>query len=114
MKSRSGSSMASPLLVPLLALLLSIWIARTIPSSRASPVTHLEKREVEHMEYKRTEFPDYPPSCKLCERDFDNIDSCANASIVFANPQIVSPLEYPPSVPFCLYVDDRIDHVQST
>lgn len=39
--------------------------------------------------WKRTYFPDYPPSCKICEMHYDEIDSCANASIVFANVSVI-------------------------
>lgn len=37
-----------------------------------------------HMKRSPT-FPDSPPSCQLCERDYDQIGSCANASVVFSN-----------------------------
>jgi len=50
--------------------------------------------EDEHWLYKRTYFPDYPPSCKICEQNYNTIDSCANASIVFAN---ISQILYFPS-----------------
>jgi len=38
---------------------------------------------------KRTVFPDYPPSCKLCEKDYPNIQSCANASVVLSQPSAI-------------------------
>jgi hypothetical protein len=62
----------------------------------ASPEAAAEAETYDHWEYKRTEFPDYPPSCKLCERDYVNIDSCANASVVFANLSVIlySPLMF--------------------
>lgn len=50
---------------------------------------HLEELGLESGLSKRTNFPDYPPSCKLCERDYSNIQSCANASVVFNQPNVV-------------------------
>lgn len=38
-----------------------------------------------HRQFRRTEFPDTPVSCKFCELHFNEIDSCANASVVFSN-----------------------------
>jgi hypothetical protein len=42
--------------------------------------------------HKRTTpyFPEYPPSCPKCQVEFDNINSCADASAALADPQSVS------------------------
>jgi len=55
-----------------------------------------EADDEQHWMYKRTYFPDYPPSCQICEQNYNNIDSCANASIVFANISeiLYSPLQF--------------------
>ncbi|KAG8703889.1 hypothetical protein FRC11_010374, partial [Ceratobasidium sp. 423] len=39
--------------------------------------------------HKRTTpyFPEYPPSCPKCQADFDDINSCADASAALADPQ---------------------------
>lgn len=52
---------------------------------------HLEELGLESGLSKRTEFPSNPPSCKLCERDYLNIQSCANASVAFSQPMVVRP-----------------------
>lgn len=72
-----------------LALLLVLC---SISHSLATPVEVAERDAAPesdngnwYYEYKRTYFPDSPPSCQLCERDYENINSCANASVVFAN-----------------------------
>ncbi|QRV75516.1 hypothetical protein RhiJN_03531 [Ceratobasidium sp. AG-Ba] len=40
---------------------------------------------------KRTKpyFPEYPPSCPKCQAEFDNINSCADASAALADPQSI-------------------------
>jgi hypothetical protein len=77
-----------------LALLLCLQIA----CSMATPVGLLEARDVEEPEalQKRTHFPDYPPSCQICEPHFSEINACANASVIFADVQsiLVSPLSF--------------------
>jgi len=57
---------------------------------------HLEDLALESGLSKRTEFPDNPPSCKLCEKDYPNIQTCANASIVLSDPGaiILAPLQF--------------------
>lgn len=60
---------------------------------------HLEELGLESGLSKRTEFPDNPPSCKLCERDYFNIQSCANASVVFSQPSVVRPIHFPFPIP---------------
>jgi len=82
--------------------LVLLFVLCTISSSLASPVEMAERdanAEAEagdgnwYYEYKRTYFPEYPPSCQICEQNYDNIDSCANASVVFAN---ISAIMYSP------------------
>ncbi|KAG9085725.1 hypothetical protein FRC07_013318, partial [Ceratobasidium sp. 392] len=34
-------------------------------------------------------FPEDPPSCPKCQADFDNINSCADASAALADPQSI-------------------------
>jgi len=34
-------------------------------------------------------FPDSPPSCPICEKDWPNMQSCANSCAVFANPALI-------------------------
>jgi hypothetical protein len=63
--------------------------------------------------WKRTYFPDYPPSCQICEMHYDEIDSCANASIVFANVSAVSGFlhpyhEYRPNLLIKLLLDKQV------
>jgi len=85
---RSQSSVASPLIVPFLALLLTLWISFNLPVSRATPVALVEREDIAERDAgleKRTYFPDYPPSCQICEQHYSEIDSCANASIVFSD-----------------------------
>jgi len=66
-------------------------VSAVIQLSLANPVVRnlefIQEREADddHFEWKRTVFPDSPPSCPLCERNYDEIDSCANASVVLAN-----------------------------
>lgn len=55
---------------------------------------HLQELGLESGLSKRTQFPDYPPSCKLCEKDYPNIQSCANASVVFSQPSVVRSVLY--------------------
>jgi hypothetical protein len=61
---------------------------------------HLEELGLESALSKRTQFPDYPPSCKLCEKDYPNIQSCANASVVLSQPSVVSStsFSFPPEL----------------
>ncbi|KAG8843521.1 hypothetical protein FRB91_011000 [Serendipita sp. 411] len=85
-------------------LLFTIFALWTASMSSATPIIEeaLEERapvplsDEPHWEWKRTEFPDTPVSCKFCEQHFDEIDSCANASTVFANPAqiIFNPLSF--------------------
>jgi len=68
--------------------LLSIALSFAISLTLANPVELgfiQERSSEEESLWKRTEFPDNPPSCILCERDYDSISSCANASVVFSN-----------------------------
>jgi len=58
-------------------------------AERLARDAHLEELGLESGLSKRTEFPDYPPSCKLCEKNYVNIQSCANASVVFSDPAVI-------------------------
>ena len=40
------------------------------------------------------QFPAQPPSCPICEQNFANIDSCAQAAPVLQNFSMVSVLQY--------------------
>jgi hypothetical protein len=87
----------------LIVLSLFLVVCWTLPGASGSPV-ELAEREAspeaddEHWMYKRTYFPDYPPSCQICEQNYNNIDSCANDSVVLANITEVS-LWFPPPNP---------------
>lgn len=92
------SSIASPsprLATYLFALILLLCLQ--IVSSMATPVD-LEERDLEERDAleKRTHFPDYPPSCQICEPHFSEINACANASVIFADVQsiLLSPLSF--------------------
>jgi len=50
---------------------------------------HLEELGLESGLRKRTQFPDNPPSCQICEKNYVNIQSCANASVVFSQPSVI-------------------------
>jgi len=88
-------------LLCLLSILASISVASPAPALRyardpprnaaekLARDAHLEALGLESGLSKRTQFPDSPPSCKLCERDYTNIQSCANASVVFSQPKVV-------------------------
>jgi len=105
------------ILAQTLRLFLALFLLCSISSSFASPLEIAErdpnltadaepdswyydntKRDTGdwYYEYKRTYFPDYPPSCQICKQNYDNIDSCANASVVFANISeiLYSPLSF--------------------
>jgi len=88
-------------LLCLLSILASVTIASPAPAlkyawdpprnaaEKLARDAHLEELGLESGLSKRTEFPDSPPSCKLCERNYLNIQSCANASVVFSQPSVV-------------------------
>jgi len=88
-------------LLYLLSILASVSIASPSPAlkyawdpPRNAPEklardAHLEALGLESGLSKRTQFPDNPPSCKLCEKNYINIQSCANASVVFSQPSIM-------------------------
>lgn len=69
---------------------------------------HLEALGLESGLRKRTQFPDNPPSCKLCEKDYVNIQSCANASVVFSQPSIVRPNSVPLPCPLHWFSPDGV------
>jgi cell division cycle protein 20 (cofactor of APC complex) len=82
----------SPLRLNILSLFSILFLAFFTLSAFANPIVDgyvefiQEKREAEeHEHWKRTEFPEYPPSCTICSYDYEDISSCANASIVFSN-----------------------------
>ncbi|KAG8779599.1 hypothetical protein FRC12_024051 [Ceratobasidium sp. 428] len=56
----------------------------TLAMPAPTPVTDVQMHE-------RTTpyFPEYPPSCPKCQAEFDNINSCAEASEALADPQSV-------------------------
>jgi hypothetical protein len=70
-----------------------LTICLQITCSTASPL-NVERRDIE--ERAQPYFPDSPPSCQICEPNYGQIDSCANASIVLANfSQIIyAPLQF--------------------
>ena len=70
----------SPLL-PILALLL-LFAGNTL----ANPAEHKTTAHRRTYPY----FPDQPPSCQLCKRDYDSINNCAEAAVVFENVTQVS------------------------
>lgn len=88
-------------LLCLLAMLASVSMASPAPALRytwdpprnavekLARDAHLEEHSLESGLSKRTQFPDNPPSCKLCEKDYPNIQSCANASVVLSDPGTV-------------------------
>ncbi|KAF8604188.1 hypothetical protein BDV93DRAFT_472127, partial [Ceratobasidium sp. AG-I] len=75
----------SSILLYALALVLLVF---AMPTPTPAPVT---PGIYKSMTYKRTTpyFPEYPPSCPICEADFDNINSCADASMALADPQSI-------------------------
>jgi len=84
----------------LIVLSLFLVVCWTLPGASGSPV-ELAEREAspeadDEQMYKRTYFPDYPPSCQICEQNYNNIDSCANDSVVLANITeiLTSPLQF--------------------
>ena len=95
-------------LLCLLAMLASISVASASPApalryawdpprnavEKLARDAHLEELGLESGLSKRTQFPDNPPSCKLCEKDYPNIQSCANASVVFSQPSAVRSVLY--------------------
>jgi len=96
----SSLRLTSTRLFILSLLLVLCW---TTPGAFGTPVELAEREAAPEPEaedgewlYKRTYFPDYPPSCKICEQNYDRIDSCANASVVFANitEVIYAPLQF--------------------
>src|SRR5258706_2350801 len=98
-------------LLYLLSILASVSIASPSPAlkyawdpPRNAPEklardAHLEALGLESGLSKRTQFPDNPPSCKLCEKNYINIQSCANASVVFSQPSIVRLISVPRPCP---------------
>jgi len=94
------SSIASPRLFTYLATILLV-LCLQITLSSSSPVDleerdwDLEERDVA-LEKRDAYFPDYPPSCQICEQHYSEIDSCANASVVLADIQevIFAPLQF--------------------
>jgi len=71
-----------------------LTICLQITCSTASPLG-MERRHIERR-YSQPYFPDYPPSCQICEQNYDQIDNCPNASVVLSNfSQIISsPLQF--------------------
>ncbi|KAG8689078.1 hypothetical protein FRC08_011129 [Ceratobasidium sp. 394] len=53
-----------------------------VPAPTPVIATHIDKRTAPY-------FPEYPPSCPKCQADFDNINSCAQASEALADPQTI-------------------------
>ena len=84
----------------LLVFSLFLILCWNVPRSLSTPIELAEREaspepeavdDEQNWMHKRTYFPESPPSCQICEMNFGNIDSCANASIVFANITNVSP-----------------------
>jgi len=68
---------------------LALKYARGPPRNAAEKLARDGRLEELGLLSKRTQFPDNPPSCKLCEKDYANIQSCANASVVFSQPSSI-------------------------
>lgn len=87
---RSSIAPPSPRLATYLFALV-LLLCLQISYSMATPVGLLEAKDLEERDAlkKRTQFPDYPPSCQICEPHFSEINACANASVIFADVQSV-------------------------
>ncbi|ESK93286.1 hypothetical protein Moror_14549 [Moniliophthora roreri MCA 2997] len=69
-------------ILPLLYALLSVSLGVFVQASPVSPLAHgvdLSRRTTEPY------FPDTPPSCPICEKNYGNIQNCAEAAPVLAN-----------------------------
>jgi hypothetical protein len=84
--------------VPLAALLLQLVSASPSPKPTAAP-NAFTARDVDiavrdmamAKVVKRTDpyFPESPPSCTICQKDWPNLQSCSNSCAVFANPALI-------------------------
>ncbi|KAH7341640.1 hypothetical protein B0J17DRAFT_765668 [Rhizoctonia solani] len=75
---------------------LAFWNSIQVTAAMPAPLSVKAIQSNTILERTTPYFPEYPPSCPKCQVDFENINSCADASAALADPQsiILNPVAF--------------------